>query len=229
MPPNTGDVAGVAARNNAAWCAVVGRHNAVESHVANGVWRAHGVMPTGYPEAVTLERGIVRADVLEALPAGARSIKDSFADLDLSRDGFHVLFDASWIALDTAGATAAARSGEHLRLERVRSPAALQEWASAHGNRAAFTSGLLDEPAVAILAARSSDAVTGGAILNDGEGVVGVSNVFGPAASVYRAAIAEARARFPGRPVVGWEPDDGLAAPLAAGFGIVGALRVWVR
>lgn len=229
MPPNPGRVVTVAARNNAAWCATVGRHNAIESDVANGIWRAGGVMPTGYPEAVTLERGIDRATVLAALPAGARSIKDSFADVDLSRDGFRVLFDARWIALDAAGMTSPAGSSGQLRLERVTSPAMLQRWASAHGNRDAFASSLLDDPAVAILAARSGGAVSGGAILNDGERAVGVSNVFGPAAAVYKAAIAEARARFPDRRVVGWEPDHELAAPLAAGFGIVGALRVWVR
>jgi hypothetical protein len=229
MPQHAGRVVTVAARNNAAWCATVGRHHAIESDVANGIWRAGSVMPTGYPEAVTLEQGIERATVLAALPADARSIKDSFADLDLSNDGFRVLFDAKWIALDTAGMPSQEGPGGELRLEHVRSPALLQRWAAAHGNRDAFASGLLDDPAIAILAARSGNAVSGGAILNDGEGAIGMSNVFGPAPSVYRAAVAQARARFPDRRVVGWEPDHELAAPLAAGFGIVGALRVWVR
>jgi hypothetical protein len=56
-----------------------------------------------------------------------------------------------------------------------------------------------------------------------GGDAVGLSNVFGTT-SVYQAA-AEAERRFPGRPIVGWESDDDLAAPLASGFSVIGPLR----
>jgi hypothetical protein len=62
--------------------------------------------------------------------------------------------------------------------------------------------------------------------------VVGLSNVFAPAvdtAAVWAKVVDYVGELFPGRPVVGYERGDDLAAAEGAGFRPVGPLRVWTR
>lgn len=231
MPGHDAFSAAIAARDNAAWCASVCAAHGIGSDEAEGVWRADAPTPAGYPEAVTLEPGLDPEVVLAALPTGSTSVKDSFADVDLTAGGFRVQFEAQWIMLPASGPSAGAAGidGPDLPvLTPIRTPGHLAEWAASHGGTAAFASALLDDPTVVILGERRGGAVVAGAILSVGENVIGMSNVFG-AASVYPAAAADARRRRPGRPVVGWETDGDLAAPLAAGFHRIGPLRVWLR
>jgi hypothetical protein len=82
---------------------------------------------------------------------------------------------------------------------------------------------LLGDAAVVFLGARRGDDFVAGAALNDSGDAVGVSNVFGPAAVSYPAAVAAASASYPGRTVVGWERSKELDAARAAGFNEVGA------
>lgn len=232
MPHRSEPLAEAGARNNADWCASVARAHGISSSRIDGIWRAASPMPPGHPEAVTLERGLDPSRVIAALPSGATSVKDSFADVDLAGFGFRVLIEARWVALDEAapGEGLAEATAGGIRFERVTDAAALAEWAAAHGNVAALAaSSLLTDPAVVVLAARRDGNVVAGAVLNRSADEVGLSNVFGEPAESYRAAVAAAARRFPGLPVVGWEPHDELAAATAAGFDVVGALRVWMR
>ena len=59
--------------------------------------------------------------------------------------------------------------------------------------------------------------------------MVGVSNVFGEAASAWSGCLAFAASSFPGMPLVGYEQGDDLAQALHHGFEPAGPLRVWVR
>lgn len=79
------------------------------------------------------------------------------------------------------------------------------------------------DDAVAVLA--RGEAVV---VAHRGEGVVGLSNFAGPAAS-WPGAVAAVAAAFPGVPVVGYEHGDALDIALAHGAEQLGPLRVWVR
>jgi hypothetical protein len=70
-----------------------------------------------------------------------------------------------------------------------------------------------------------------GAVARLGSGVVDVSNVHAVAGySVDWAELAGViGARFPDRPLVGYEREDALDAALAGGFAAIGDLRVWLR
>lgn len=227
MPQHGVARSALGARNNAHWCAAVARAHGIASTTDGGLWRAHAPTPPGYPEAVTLVPGLAAESVVSTLPQGASSVKDSFADVDLAPFGFDVLFDARWIAREALAAPDAA--ADDIRFDEVRTPAALLEWGRAHGNSEAFVAPLLDDAAVVLLGDRRGDDFVAGAVLNDSRDAVGVSNVFGPTAAGYSAAVATSSARYPGRPVVGWERGDELDAARAAGFAEVGRLRVWVR
>lgn len=88
-----------AARNNAEWCAAMSRSHDLASEFRAQAWAAPTRTPPYYPDAVTLVPGAdpaaLTARIDTAVPGA--SIKDSFADLDLTEAGFQVLFEAQWI------------------------------------------------------------------------------------------------------------------------------------
>jgi hypothetical protein len=217
-----------AALNNAEWCDLVCRMHGVVTTFRADAWVTATRSPPGYPDAVTLHRSAVPDDVLMRIDTSTGcSVKDSFVSLDLSGNGFEVLFDAEWIhrpalTYDAVGA---------LRWRVVETVDELRGWATAHGGGAVFRPGLLDDPSVAVLVATDAgDSVAAGAVGNRSRSVVGLSNLFTVSAEpheVWAGAVAALSARFPGFPLVGYERGADLAAAHRAGFTSVGQLRVW--
>jgi hypothetical protein len=222
-----------AARNNAEWCAAMSRSHGVEGEFGAGAWAAARRTPLYYPDAVTLVPGVDAGAVVGRIDgAPGASVKDSFADLDLSGDGFGVLFGARWI--HRAAGVPGRVSG--LGWDVVGDAEALRAWAVAWGDDAGlFRAELLREPETFVLAGLSDDGrVVAGAVASRSERVVGLSNVFALDGEVEPevawAVVLEAVGRlFPTLPVVGYEHGDALAAAVGQGFEEVGALRVWVR
>jgi hypothetical protein len=224
-----------AARNNAEWCAVMCRSHGVASEFGEQAWAAPARTPLYYPDSVTLVPG---ADVaalvarIDTATPGA-SVKDSFADVELTEAGFHVLFDAQWIHRPASAPTIAS----DLAWSVADSPDAQRAWALAWdnggGNADLFRPGLLDDPSTFILAGRSPGGrVVAGAVASRSEQVVGVSNVFalkeGPDAA-WPVVLDAVHQLFPTRPVVGYDHGDNLAAAVRHGFEPVGPLRVWIH
>ncbi|MFF5981230.1 hypothetical protein ACFY78_20510 [Streptomyces olindensis] len=224
-----------AARDNAEWCAAMCRAHGVAGEFREEAWAAAARAPLFYPDAVTLgpgadpERLTARID----LASPGASVKDSFADLDLTEAGFRVLFEARWIHRP-AGPPAVA---PELGWEVAGDPATLRAWALAWddgaGHADLFRAGLLADPDVFVLAGRSADGrVVAGAVARRGEHVVGVSNVFGRDGGPDAAwpLVQHALHRlFPALPVVGYEAGEDLAAALRHGFEALGPLRVWLH
>jgi hypothetical protein len=222
-----------AAFNNAQWCDLVCRtHGAVTAFTA-GAWVSETRSPPAYPDAVTLHRSVPADEVLTRIDTSAGcSVKDSFASLDLSGYGFQVLFDAEWIHRPADGG--GPRPGAALGWRVVEGVDELAAWASAHGGGAVFRPDLLDDPRVAVvfLPGDADGGVAAGAVGNRSGDVVGLSNLFAVSAesdAVWAGASAALSARFPGLPLVGYQRGANLAAAHGAGFGSVGALRVWLK
>jgi hypothetical protein len=213
----------VAARDNADWCGIVCGSHGLAGRTDADAWSVPRRSPPWYPDAVTLRPAVDPDALLARIDAGpGASVKDSFADLDLTPYGFRVLFDAQWIHRPAAGAPHAAP------LTPVTTPAELAAWAEAHGGGELFRSTLLADPRVRVLA-RYDDggAVVGGAVVS-GAGVHGVSNLFARAVNpvdIWHAVCAS----LPGVPLVGYETGPALEAARAAGFTPVAPLRVWLR
>lgn len=178
-------------------------------------------MPRFYPNAVTLAGDeaaraaqLADLDILAAshLP-GRWAVKDSFATLDLSRRGFDVLLEASWMR-----ATMPADG-----------PAGDIEWRREARGTATLPYG---DPDFAWFTGRRGLRVVAGGMLYRAAGVVGLTNVVAEAAdavAVWRSLIVLAAQAFPRLPLVGYESGEELAAALDAGFEIGDPLRVWVR
>ncbi|WP_222595781.1 hypothetical protein [Cellulomonas aerilata] len=241
-PPASPDArrAGVllgAVRDNARWCALVSASHGIAGRADADAWTARRRTPPGYPDAVTLRPRLAPGSVLSRIDTEAPgcSVKDSFADLDLAPSGFRELFAATWIG--HPGTSHRAPAPGRLRWARVTDAATLSAWQDARGDTAhPLLPALLAEPEVTVLAARDGTGdggdVVAGAILTTGvPGVVGVSNVFtagATAGEAWAGPLGWAADRHAGRPLVGYERGDDLAAALAGGFAALGPLRVWM-
>ncbi|MEO3774741.1 hypothetical protein [Micromonospora sp. B9E7] len=217
------DVRVAAARNNAEWCDIVCGSHGLTGRTDADAWSVPHRSPPWYPDAVTLRPGVDAEALLGRIDAGpGASVKDSFADLDLSGYGFRVLFDAQWIhrpplapPVDTP-------------LAPVTTPDELAAWAAAHGAGDVFRPALLTDPRVRVLARHDRGVITGGAVLSSDGGTYGVSNLFthtDDPRDIWRAVCATA----PGTPLVGYETTPDLAPALETGFAPIGPLQVWLR
>ncbi|MFG2722456.1 hypothetical protein ACGFW5_29810 [Streptomyces sp. NPDC048416] len=220
-----------AARNNAAWCAALCRAHGISGEWGPHAWTSPRRTPLLYPDAVTLTPQASARDVLGRidLAAPGASVKDSFAALDLTGDGFDVLFDARWIHRPAPEAVT-----ESWQL--VRGAAELTAWERAWsrgGSEGLFPPGLLAAPGHTFLVDRDDEGrVRAGAVASRSGEVVGISNLHAPDGDLdaaWAGCLTTVARAWPGRAVVGYESGDDLAAALRAGFTAVGPLRVWLR
>lgn len=228
-----------AVRNNADWCAAMCRAHDLTGTFGPRAWTVARRAPLYYPDAVTLAEDATAADLLPGIDrtAPGASVKDSHARLDLAAEGFRLLFEAQWIhhpapvaAVSPASAPAAAEGWRRVGTEAELAAWSLA-WSAGDADEAAlFRPGLLTDPTTTIVAGYDPEGrILGGAVLTESAGVTGVSNLFTtdgvPASYAWAGALATAA---PGLPVVGYESGDDLDAALAAGFGTLGPLRVWL-
>ena len=237
-----------AARNNAIWCDTVCRAHGVPGELLDTVWINRRPSPPYYPNLVTLrdtrhswaELNGVRQLIEGFLPESC-GVKDSFCTLDLTALGFELLFDASWIWCEALPDQEIDQSSR-FQWVSVASSAELSAWEAAWslgtgsargpGKQSQFPPSLLGDRTVLVLAGVQGQHLVAGGIANCTEGVVGLSNVFGPPGdeqSVWAGLAATVGAAFPAVPLVGYQQAHSLDGPLACGFEVVGALRVWLR
>ncbi|MEV0626685.1 hypothetical protein [Nonomuraea wenchangensis] len=217
-------IAELAARDNAEWCDTMCRAHGSGGVFAERAWTSAVRTPLYYPDAVTLSPAATAADVLGGIDAGpGASVKDSFATLDLP--GFDVLFEAEWIHHPAPVTRPSPVVWEEA------TPGTLPEWERACFDgevSGLFPAALLAE--VSVLCGRIEGELVCGCVLTPRERVVGISNVFATGCdedTAWAGVVAAAAARFPGRPLVGYEQDP--SAALRHGFDTAGPLRVWLK
>ncbi len=197
----------LAARNNAQWCDQVCRAHGIDTAFEPAAWFARRRSPPLYPDAVTLREDVTAGDLLARVDGSAGcSIKDSFASVDLSSDGFTLLFEAQWIFREPSRGPA----GGPLRWTATRA-----------GNLG-----------TALLLAHDGGKPVARLVASRGAGAVGLTHMFtaGPdPEEVWAGACAAVGAWSPGLPVVGYERGENLRAAYRAGFAGVGPLRVWIK
>src|SRR3954452_7592535 len=221
-----------AARNNAEWCDAFCCTYGIAGRFDAECWTSPERTPPLYPDSVTLVPGVAATQLLSAIDTSdGCSVKDSFADLDLTSDGFRVLFRGTWLV--RAPGDAAPASSRWLVIETQEQ---LEEWESAWrvspGGPAFFRPALLADAATALLARYDGGRVVAGAIANRSSTVVGLSNVFdadGDLASAWHDAANAAQARWGPMPVVRYASGTALEAAYRAGFAGFGELTVWMK
>ena len=217
--------------NNARWCDAVCRSHGYPGEFGGRLWISAGHALPFYPNAITLSPDVTASEATASQdPARSFAIKDSFARLDMAPHGLTRLFDAEWIALSpppdgqTQGWDTVATQGELAQWEAA--------WAGGGDVTGLFQSALLADPDCAILACHRDGSLVGGATTYTTDGVTGILNVFkiGIAARELLTSVVRAVAALrPGLPIVGYEQGEDLEAARAAGFRVLGPLRVWAR
>ncbi|MCT4352819.1 hypothetical protein M5362_06700 [Streptomyces sp. Je 1-79] len=220
--------------NNARWCEAMCRAHGRPGTFGPRAWTNARRTPLYYPDAVTLTADASVRDVLDGIDRSApgASVKDSFARLDLSAEGFSLLFEARWIHRPAGLPLPAAAEA---RWRAVRTPAELADWATAWSGgdadeAALFRAELLADPETTVVAGYGADGrIVGGAVLSESGRVTGVSNLFAAdgtdPAEAWAGSLTLVR---DGRAVVGYEAGDDLPPALSVGFEETGPLRVWL-
>ena len=236
-----------AARNNAIWCDTLCRVHGAAGEFQEAVWFNRNPVPRFYPNVVTLSNQRPAAaqlahvqDLVAAILPDHWAIKDSFGELDLAALAFQLLFEATWI-WRTPSAPLPNTHDHGIQWVRLQDEAQLTQWESAwsgtNDNSSTqqprlFLPALLTDPNVAFIAAYQDSEMIAGAIANRTDTVVGLSNLFAPAAdsvSFWAGCVATTQASFPGYPLVGYESGADLARAEAVGFEKLQSLRVWAR
>jgi len=229
----------LAVREYAAWCDLVCRLHRFAPEGDARLWWSARRTPDLCPDAVTLVRDASALDVLGRInDSFGASVSDSFAALDLTGQGWTVLFDATWVARPprSGGDEEDDEDDEDEDDEMasafgvVREKFAFAAWCRDWGGPAdVLPTGLRRVSGVTVLGNEVDDGFVDGGIVHrteiGGTAVAGLWNVFGAWADV---ADAVSR-RHPEAWVVSWERGAGLDAAFAAGFSAIGPLRVWTR
>ena len=224
-----------AARNHAEWCDIICRLHGQAGSYHNGGWTVPKRSPPLYPDAVTVDPAASIGAILAAIDTSPGcALKDSFACLNLTSEGFHVLFEAQWISREADAPSPETPAGMHW--ERVRDPAVLRRWERAWNQYdippRLFHPSLLDEDAVIVMAGYRDEAIVAGAIANRGATVASLTNVFsavGDLDAAWCGSVAAVAALVGDVPLVGYEREDDLEAARRYGFALLGPLQVWIK
>lgn len=155
-------------------------------------------------------------------------IKDAFDCLALHDKNFTERFSATWIYAE------AVQESDTSRWTRIATVDDLLLWEAAWKrggsptDRQQFPAAILDRSDVVMWGRTGTDGFDAGVIANSSKDCIGLSNCFGqnayPAAATLCSQVASG-----GRPIVGYERGDDLAAALNVGFTTTGTLRIWSR
>jgi hypothetical protein len=239
---------GLAALNNALWYEALFRAHGVPGEMLGSVWLSRHVAPPFHSNLVVVSEQASESELLAHVhdlvkePLSPHwTVKDSFCNLNLAALDFSVMFEASWIGLESVE-PAAGNALPDMRWTRVSSAAEAAEWEAAwrdHSNnhdarpgQPQFPAALFVNPALAFFAGRRGRKVIAGGIAHRTAAVVGLSNVFvraGDPVGAWAGLLRCTNDAFPGLPVVGYERGDELENAVAAGFEPIGPLRVWQR
>lgn len=225
----TQNKAQLAANNNADLCAAIMAANGVRTERDDIAFLCIDDPLPYYPKLVTLDP--LATSKLNVRAKGISVIKDSFSSLDADALGLKVAFDASWI---WSGAQSRELPTHWVRMD---SPIGLLRWHKAWNNNnemdnVIFTPQCLNDPNLFFLARISGTNIEAGCLANLSTDVVGMSNVFSTQANdsrLFSEALAAVSSVGGGLPVAGYEQGDDLDCACAAGFEVVGPLRILVR
>ncbi|WP_282940943.1 hypothetical protein [Paenibacillus sp. RC67] len=218
----------VAVLNNIIWCGIVCDTHEIAQTSKGHVWGLLSKAPIFYPDIITLNRNVTIEDVKDFI--GTReitSIKDSYANLDMSSFGFKILLEAEWIY----HAPVTDVELIHTSWRVITTEKDLLQWTFANGTENVIKSNLLQQKNVKMFI-REHNGEISGFIANLGANAVGISNVFSADNAIESLWIDITKivsTEFPGLPMVGYEQSYDLTAALLSGWTSVGPLRVWIK
>jgi hypothetical protein len=217
------------AHNNADWYEAIFKSHSLCYERSAACFTSLAPAPPYYSQLTTLQKDETTLQLrqIERIASSigkSWSLKDSFNTLNLDQCEFKLLFSAEWIWREAREADLP----EHWRC--IIGADELQQWEDAwkrHGSPTegtVFLPSLLSDPDVTVLARTTADSIVGGAVINQSQHCLGLSNIFNVS---FEDAAAAAQSFSPGFPLVGYETGEALKEAHGADFSSVGGLRVW--
>ncbi|PKR85265.1 hypothetical protein [Heyndrickxia camelliae] len=214
--------------NNIAWCRLVCHTHGIDCVWRGNLWGMHKEAPSFYPEVITANMDTTMAELEYFIKNGnVRSVKDSYANLNLSPLGFKKFFDAEWIFHPPVTGMDAPQTN----WRAITSQQDLVEWTSQSGLADVIKPDLLENESIKIYSIVGDEGISG-FIINLDEGIVGVSNVFSIRKydeNLWSEIPRVVSTEYPGMFIVGYEHGEDLHFALKNSWESLGSLRVWGR
>lgn len=224
-------------RNNAVWCQTICTLHNIPGTFLDTMWLNKNKTPLYYPNVVTTKNMNVHelndaSNIFKKIQLKNVTIKDSYSQLTLGKNGFSVLFEADWICYE-----ADSHADPILNFKKILTEEELTVWERAWNNHQVpqertFLPNLLKDPNVVLFAQYENNEIVSGFITNKSDDVIGLSNVFDnrPDKSTFWSdTINVIRAEFSEGLIVGYERGKNLQIAQKAGFKTVGKLKVWKK
>lgn len=228
-----------AVKNNAYWCELVCKSQRFTGEFLKMIWINNGKLPAYYPNAITLEPININNNdkviyrLIDSVTEKGISVKDSFADLELSTRNFSILFNAKWISYtDLDFVTPTDFTGWKIIKNKDDYALWNKSWKRHNEQGEEFATTLLYDKDIHFLGKFRSKEIVAGAILSKSNSVFGLSNVFSSpnvSLSIYSDIICLTRKKITLLPLVGYAQKGDLESALKAGFKGIGSLRVWTK
>ncbi|CAH2715363.1 hypothetical protein BACCIP111895_02547 [Neobacillus rhizosphaerae] len=214
--------------NNIAWCRIICDTHGIIQTPKGQLWGLLSKAPTFYPEVITANKNATIEEVKYFIENGeVSSIKDSYANLDLSPFDFKILFEAEWIY----HASISDLESIQTRWRVITTEKELAQWTITSDLENIIKPDLLKREDVKMFIHEKADGISG-FIANLSDNVVGISNVFSVGyenESLWRDIAKIVSTEFPGLSMVGYEHNGNLTAAHLSGWKSIGPLRVWIK
>ena len=221
------------ARNNADWYETMFTVHGLKYSRKSYAFLAEDVPPPYYSQLTVLSPDkeatvISELALLAERSKGVLGLKDSFCQLDLVKNGFRTLFEASWIWRSPL------RTSIPAGWEIVSHADDLSSWEDAwkrNGSptsRRMFPDVFLTRNDVVFLGQKAQGRFIAGCIANRSDDCIGLSNVFAevPSEKMFSQAAGAVAATCDSLPIVGYESGEDLEYAMKANFSRVGDLRI---
>ncbi|KAB2333352.1 hypothetical protein F7731_15985 [Cytobacillus depressus] len=214
--------------NNIAWCRIVCDTHGISGISKENLWGLLSKAPTFYPEIITASKNVTIEELKYFIENGeVSSIKDSYANHDMARFGFNILFEAEWIYHASVSELEPIQTNWRV----ITTEKDLAQWTITSELECVIKPDLLKLKNVKIFILEKNDGIYG-FIANLNANVVGISNVFSVGnenKSLWRDIPKIVSNEFPGLSMVGYEHSSKLTATHSSGWISTGPLRVWIK
>jgi len=219
-----------AIENNVALCQCIADIHKVPTILNSEVWMATRSMPPYYPNLITISPNADVDDCIDNLRQRLQpgwGVKDSFACLDLSANGFVIAVKGHWFVAPTEDILVENKFSQY-RILTVQCRDEFNRWISAWDSvmdGKIFLPEILKIRNLKFVLVENEGDIIGGVLLNKSNSDVGMSNWFGKLLSVVEMISRNFGAK---QQLVGYANESEIDQLGSIGFKINQEMRVWI-
>lgn len=220
--------------NNAKWCDLVCRSHDKKGVSSSDVWFLEQPAPMYYPNLISKVPGVDIRPCLTLLKTKNLpmywGIKDSYAEWDLSEQGFQPFIEADWFWREPVVVVDTSEKGWDIVRSQSQFECWQENWSDLQSHQRPLKFSLLNNASVCFLLQSRDDGSYAGFVAFRSEQVIGLSNLFGELSKEdLLPGLAVLARHFGDLPLVGYESEERYALMQECDFEPIGALRIWLK